>query len=179
MRYHSRRSSVVPHLTSVPKLMQTPPDVENRRFLARSLERNFVSTRFELIVVFLFAFAAALSSFVEIDQTTRARSFASASGVPSTPSESSRNAIPRFSAIVDDSGASLSESMRLRTRNLGRSRVARSARGGSSSERQPSFRASFRLLRDRFHVSLEIFSRLWREKTSPRPLWLFILVLLN
>ena len=159
--------------------MQTPSDVENKSFQARSRGRSSVSTRFELVVVFFFAIAAALSSFVEIDRTTRARSFASANDASSAPSESSQNAIPRFSAIVGDSGASLSESLRLRTRSLGRSRVARSARGGSSSERQPSLRAPFRLLRDRFHVSLGIFSRLWREKTSPRPLWLFILVLLN
>ncbi len=162
--------------------MQKISDLETQSSQARPRERYSSSTRFGLVVAFFFALATTPSLFVEIEQTTRARSFASTSVVPSAPSESSRNAIPKLSAIVDDSGANLSESLRLRTRGLSRSRLARvsrSARSGSSSERQSSFRASFRFLCDRFHVSLGIFSRLWREKTSPTPLWLFFLVLLN
>ncbi len=169
-------------ISSIPRSMQTFANFEIESAQTRSRERNSGLSRFELVVVFFFALAAALNVFVETNRTIREQSFVSVSGVPSTPTESSQNAIPRLSAIVGDSSASLSETLRLRTRCLGRfrlARVARSSRGGSSLERQPSFRASFRFLCDRFHVSLELFSRLWREKTSPRPLWLFILVLLN
>jgi hypothetical protein len=140
----------------------------------------FKPTRIGFVVAAFFALFAALSDLVEQGQTNRART--SVSMAPPVSSEGSRSDIPQFSAIVGDSGASLSESFRIRTRSAGRSRLSRLARfsqGGPSSERQSPLCFSSGLFQDRFHVSSRVFSRLLREKTSPRPLWLFFLVLLN
>ncbi len=140
----------------------------------------FKPTRAGFVIAAFFALFAALSGLVEQGQANRART--SVSMAPPVSSEGSRSDIPQLSAIVGDSGASLSESFRIRTRSAGRSRLSRLARfsqGGPSSERQSPLCFSSGLFQDRFHVSSRIFSRLLREKTSPRPLWLFFLILLN
>ena len=159
--------------------MKSTADSQNRSTLpfatiSRSPRRAFYG-------VVCLALFAALSVFIASERPARSQQRRAESAPIS--SEGSRNAIPRLSAFFGASGACLTESSRFQQpRNVGRSRlsrVVRSTQDGSSSDRKTSLRFSFDLFQPPFHASARLFGRLLREKTSPRPLWLFFLVLLN
>lgn len=159
--------------------MKSTADSQNRSTLPfATLSKSSRRAFYGVVCLALFA---ALSVFIAFERTARPQLRHTESAPIS--SDGSRNAIPRLSAVFGASGGSLSESSRFQQpRNVGRSRlsrVVRSTHGCSSSDRKTSLRFSFDLFQPPFHASARLFGRLLREKTSPRPLWLFFLVLLN
>ena len=136
-------------------------------------------TRYErVLAAILFFLAIASVAYLACERDCeRPTSSTNASSLNSGKAE-----FPFMRKALPFSNEGLVESSRSRPQGGERERLSRFerlGRCGVSFERRSTMTPAFHVCFDCYDVAPGVFLRFWIEKTSPRPIWLFLLTLLN